>query len=166
MIPSELRKRVRELIEPSIRRLGFDLVAVEWLGATRGPILRISIDHPKGIRARDCAEVTHYISPVLDEADPVDNAYTLEVSSPGIDRPVERLDDYRRFLGKRIRVRLEEGHPRRRFSGMLVGVDDDEVLVEVDGQVHRLRHDTIERAHLVLELKEYEKLAEVLHDAE
>ncbi len=72
MTPSDLRKRVRELIQPSVERLGFDLVAVEWLGDTRGPILRVSIDGPRGIQARDCAEVTHYISPVLDEADPVE----------------------------------------------------------------------------------------------
>ena len=167
MIPSDIRKRVRDLVEPSIRRLGFDLVAVEWVGDTRGPILRLSIDNPgTGVRARDCAEVTHYVSPLLDEADPIASAYTLEVSSPGIDRPVERLADFARFEGKRARIRLEEGHPRRRYSGVLRGSDDDEVLVEVDGTVHRLRHDTIDRAHLVLDLKEYEELAEVLHDDE
>ncbi len=166
MIPNELKSRVRELIEPSIQRLGFDLVAVEWVGDTRGPILRVSIDHREGIAAANCAEVTRYISPLLDESDPIDSPYTLEVSSPGIDRPVQRLSDFVRFDGKRVRVRLEEGHPRRRYRGVLRGVDGDEVKVEVDGVVHAIRHDTIDRAHLILDLDEYENLAEVLHDDE
>jgi ribosome maturation factor RimP len=176
MLPSDIRQRVRELIEPSVERLGFDLVAVEWLGDTRGPILRVSIDNPHGIAAKDCAEVSRYISPVLDEADPIEAAYTLEVSSPGIERPVQRLADYERFRGMRARIKLEEGHPRRRYTGVLQGCDGDEVLVEVDGAVHRVRFDTIDRANLILELDEYQRLlgpaqepenpAEVLHDDE
>ena len=166
MLPTELVQRVRDLVEPSIGRLGFDLVAVEWLGDTRGPILRLSIDGPKGIDAKDCAQVSRYIEPVLDEADPIDSAYKLEVSSPGIDRPVQRLTDFQRFEGYRVKIRLEEGHPRRRYTGRLAGVDGDEIHVEVDGAVHVLRHDTIQRAHLVLDLDEYQKLGEVLHDDE
>lgn len=176
MLPSDLRQRVRELIEPSVERLGFDLVAVEWLGDARGPILRVSIDNPNGVAAKDCAEVSRYISPVLDEADPIEAAYTLEVSSPGIERPVQRLDDFERFVGLRARLKLEEGHPRRRYTGVLKGIEGDEVLVEVDGVVHRVRHDTIDRANLILELEEYERLPalvrapeqqpEVLHDDE
>lgn len=166
MLPAQLVQRVRDLIEPSVRRLGFDLVAVEWVGDTRGPILRVSIENPNGVDAKDCAQVSRYIEPLLDEADPIDNAYKLEVSSPGIDRPVQRLADFAMFEGYRVKIRLEEGHPRRRYTGRLAGVDGDEIQVDVDGTVHVLRHDTIQRAHLVLDLDEYQKLAEVLHDDE
>lgn len=162
----ELRQSVRTLVEPSIQRLGYDLVAVEWMGDAQGPILRISIDNPNGIHAKDCSTVSRYIEPLLDEADPIESSYTLEVSSPGIERPVQRLADFTRFEGFRCRIRLEEGHPRRRYSGVLRGVDEDEILVEVDGVVHRLVNDTIDRAHLVLDIEEFNKLAEVLHDDE
>jgi ribosome maturation factor RimP len=166
MLTSDLVATIRSLVEPSVNRLGFDLVAVEWVGDTRGPILRVSIDNPHGIAAKDCAEVSRYIEPLLDEADPIEQAYKLEVSSPGIERPVQRLADYARFEGYRAKIRLEEGHPRRRYTGRLAGVDGDEITIEVDGVPHVLRHDTIQRAHLVLDLDEYEKLAEVLHDDE
>lgn len=166
MNPHELRQSVRTLVEPSIQRLGYDLVAVEWLGDAQGPILRISIDSPDGVHAKDCSTISRYIEPLLDEADPIESSYTLEVSSPGIDRPVQRLADFARFEGFRCRIRLEEGHPRRRYSGVLRGVDEDEILVEVDGVVHRLVHDTIDRAHLVLDIDEFNRIAEVLHDDE
>ncbi|MCB9694243.1 MAG: ribosome maturation factor RimP [Alphaproteobacteria bacterium] len=166
MLPSELVHTVRELIEPAVQRLGFDLVAVEWVGDTRGPILRVSIDNPHGVAAKDCAQVSRYIEPLLDESDPIESAYKLEVSSPGIDRPVQRLADFARFEGYRVKIRLEEGHPRRRYTGRLAGVDGDEIKVEVDGVEHVIRHDTIQRAQLVLDLDEYQKIAEVLHDDE
>ena len=170
MLSSDLKIRVRELIEPSINRLGFDLVAVEWLGDTRGPILRLSIDSPEGIAARHCAQVSRYVEPLLDEADLVDRAYTLEVSSPGIERPVQRRKDFLRYKGYKARIRLEEGHPRRRYSGTLMGVDELDVLIEVDGEQHRLLFETIQSANLVLSLQEYQELSkrtsEVLHDDE
>lgn len=181
MLPRDIRQRVRDLVEPSITRLGFDLVAVEWLGDARGPILRLSIDAPSGVAAKHCAQVSHYVSPVLDEADPIPSAYVLEVSSPGIERPVQRLADFERFTGYRARLKLEEGHPRRRYTGRLLGVDGDEIRIEVDGSEHRVRHETLDRANLILDLDEYQALgggasgegtphdsepAEVLHDDE
>lgn len=166
MLKSELVHSIRSLIEPAVKRLGFDLVAVEWVGDTRGSILRVSIDSPHGIAAKDCAEVSRYIEPLLDESDPISSGYKLEVSSPGIERPVQRLSDFVRFVGYQAKIRLEEGHPRRRYTGRLAGVDGDEITLEVDGMEHVLRHDTIQRAHLVLGLDEYQKLAEVLHDDE
>jgi len=162
MEPIDLRSTVRRLVEPTVQRMGYDLVAVEWLGGQRGRVLRLSIDAPGGVTAGDCAETSARLSLVLDEADPIEGPYDLEVSSPGIERPVQRHQDFARFRGYRARIRLVPGLPRRRFSGRLDGIDGDEVLIVVDGQEHRLHLEDIERARLVLDLDEYQALAEGL----
>lgn len=151
-----LELRVRHLIEPAVERLGFDLVAVEWSGR----ILRVSIDAPGGVDADDCARVSEQVSPMLDAEDPIASRYTLEVSSPGIDRPVQRRVDFERFKGYRCKLQLAEGPPRRRYTGTLGPVDGDELVILVDGAEHRVPLDLVERAHLSLTLEEYAKLAE------
>jgi len=151
--------KIRALAEPTVQLLGFDLVAVEWLSDTRGPILRLSIDSPKGIGADECAYVSRHVSQLLDETDPIEASYRLEVSSPGIDRPVQRLEDFERFVGYRAKVRLVEGHPRRRMTGVLAGVVGSTVRIKVDGQELSFDADAVEKAYLVLDLDEYQKLA-------
>ncbi len=160
----DLPHRIRLLVGPAVERLGFDLVAVEWLGAQHGRILRLSVEKPGGVSAGDCTRVSHYVSPLLDEADPIAAAYVLEVSSPGIDRPVQRRADFVRFKGFRVKIKLVDGHPRRRYSGRIVEVDDQLVHVDVDGVVHPVAFEAIERANLVMDLDEYQQLAEVSHD--
>jgi ribosome maturation factor RimP len=98
---------------------------------------------------------------MLDEDDPIVAGYDLQVSSPGIERPVQRAVDFQRFLGHRIKLRLVEGHPRRRYTGTLQAYQDDELTIVVDGQLHVVLLDTIERAHLVLTLEEYQALGGV-----
>lgn len=142
--------------------MGFDLVAVEWTGGGRG-VLRVSIDTlpgaEGGINADHCARVSRAIEPILDAEDPISSTYFLEVSSPGIERPVQRLSDFARFEGYRVRLRLEPGPPRRRYTGVLKGVGDgDTVLLLADGEEHAFHVDTIERAHLDLSLEEFEAL--------
>jgi len=160
----DFRHRVRELIQSTVERLGYDLVAVEWVKESNRQILRVSIDRPTGISADDCALVSEHVSPLLEEGDVVPGRYHLEVSSPGIERPVQRRRDFERFSGFRAKLRLVEGHPRRRYTGTLAGLDGDEVLIDVDGTRHHVFLDTIDRAHLVLDLDEYKRLAEVHHD--
>lgn len=155
-----LQQQIRTLAEPTVARLGFDLVAVEWMGGRQGRLLRLSIDAPGGVTAEDCARVSEQLSPLLDAADPIDGSYHLEVSSPGIDRPVQRRTDFVRFQGYRVRLKLLEGPPRRRYTGVIGPVDGDELLLSVDGQEHRIPLDLVEQAHLVLDLQEYQKLAE------
>jgi ribosome maturation factor RimP len=155
-----LQHKIRSLVEATIVRLGFDLVAVEWGTARQGAMLRLSIDKPGGVDAEDCATVSEQVSPLLDAADPISSSYTLEVSSPGIERPVQRRQDFERFVGFRVRLRLSEGPPRRRYVGVIGPIEQDELSVTVDGTVHRIPLDLIERAHLVLDLDEYQKLAE------
>jgi ribosome maturation factor RimP len=156
----DLPRQMRTVFEPTLEGLGFDLVAVEWLADTRSPILRVSIDAEGGISAEDCALVSRHLSQILDERDPISTRYRLEVSSPGIERPVQRLSDFRRFGGFRAKIRLMEGEPRRRMTGVLRGVVGEVVRVEVDGKVLEFPVDRVERAHLVLELEEYQRLAD------
>jgi ribosome maturation factor RimP len=129
-----LELRVRALLEPTVERLGFDLVAVEW----NGRVLRLSIDAPGGVDADDCGRVSEQVSPVLDADDPITSRYTLEVSSPGIERPVQRRADWERFKGYRVKIQLSEGPPRRRYTGIIGPVEGDELVVSVDGTAHRL----------------------------
>lgn len=153
--------QIRALVEPTVARLGFDLVAVEWVTDSRGPILRLSIDKVGGISADHCARVSHHVSQALDAADPIEAAYILEVSSPGIDRPVQRLADFAKFAGFRAKVRLVEGSPRRRFAGQLLGVEGELVRIQVDDQEHKFSVHAVERANLVLDLNEFQRIAEL-----
>ncbi len=149
-----LRRRIRALTEPLVERCGCDLVAVEITGDRQGPILRLVIDRPGGVDIDDCTRVTHAVSPELDVEDPLDAPYRLEVSSPGIERPVERPEDFARFAGYRARLRLG----KRKLAGVLRGWEDGAVLLEVAGELRRLDPSTIDRAHLDLDLDEYEAL--------
>lgn len=155
-----LESRIRGLLEEPVRQLGFDLVAVEWSSGRRGPILRLSVDAPGGVTAEDCVKVSHHVSPLLDAEDPIASSYHLEVSSPGIERPIQRDQDFERFQGYRVKIRLSEGPPRRRYTGVIGPIEDGELRLSVDGTEHRIPLDLVERAHLVLDLDEYQKLAE------
>lgn len=155
-----LQTKIRELTEATVERLGFDLVAVEWVGTRRGPLLRLSVEAVDGVTADDCARISEHLSPLMDADDPIEGSYNLEVSSPGIDRPVQRPEDFERFEGYRVKIRLSEGPPRRRYTGVIGPLEDGELLLHVDGREHRIPLDLVERAQLVLDLDEYQRLAE------
>lgn len=159
MSTRELEHKIREITEPTVTRRGFELVAVEWLGGEHGGTLRLSIDGPQGVSAENCAQMSHHLSPLLDEADPISGHYRLEVSSPGIDRPVQRTSDFVRFQGYRVKIRLVPGPPRRRYTGTLVGVEGDFLRVLAEEQEHLISLEDIEMAKLVLDLDEFAALA-------
>lgn len=143
---------VRRLIEPAVAGLGYELVGVEYLPNRRGSTLRIYIDKPGGVGVDDCALVSQQVSGVLDVEDPIPGQYNLEVSSPGLNRPVFKPGDYDRFAGERIRVRLtglREG--RRKITGSLVGLRDGAVVIDEDGVEHRVPLEWIDKANLLLE---------------
>ncbi len=162
----ELRASVRSIVEGTIERLGYALIAVELSGDRAGPILRLCIDRPQGVGGgvgiRDCATVSRAISPELDVWDPLPNAYRLEVSSPGIERPVERPEDFERFIDFRARVRMGPASSRRRYKGMLKGVEDDHLRLAVGERILALPLAEIDRVRLDLEPEEYARLAEGL----
>ncbi len=145
-----LNADLRTLLEPGVRALGFELVDSELAGRGRNAVLRVYIDGPHGVTVDDCAEVSRQLSAILDVEDPFPERYVLEVSSPGLDRPLVRREDFERFVGESVKIRLRlpiEG--RRNFSGRLLGVESDHVVLEVDGKTVNLDFGGIEKARLV-----------------
>jgi len=144
------RTELRKLLEPGVSAMGFELVDVEVAGSRHSPTLRVYIDSPGGVNVDDCASVSRQLSALLDVEDPLPGHYTLEVSSPGLDRPLVKPEDFRRFVGETIKVKLQAPQQgRRNFSGRLVDVASDHVVVEVDKEIFNLAFDAMERARLV-----------------
>jgi ribosome maturation factor RimP len=139
-----------QLIEPVVTALGYELVAVEHRRGTRSSLLRVYIDSPEGISVDDCSRVSHQLSGVLDVEEPIAGQYTLEVSSPGLDRLLVKPQDYQRFAGQMVKVRLHgllEG--RRKLVGMLKGMEQDQVIIEEEGKEWRLALHDIEQTRLL-----------------
>lgn len=154
-----LQQRIFKLIEPVADRLGLELVAVELTSTNGQRVLRVSVDHPDGVGVGALSRLSDALSPVLDVEDPIAGAYNLEVSSPGIERPIQRAEDFARFIGYRAKIKLEPGEGRRRFTGRLVALREQQVVIEVDGTEHALPVERIVRANLDLSVEEYEQLA-------
>jgi len=141
---------LHKLFEPGVQALGFELVDVEYAADGGRNVLRVYIDRPDGITVDDCAKVSRQVSAVLDVEDPIPEGYTLEVSSPGLDRPLVKRADFERFAGQDVKVRMREAvSGRRNFKGMLVGVEGDAIVVNVDQERFSLPIARIERARLV-----------------
>lgn len=138
------------MISPVVSGMGYELVDLQ--AANGGRMLRLFIDKAGGIGVEDCAAVSRQLSRVL-EVEGIDYE-RLEVSSPGLDRPLRRSDDFARFVGHKadVRMRTADASGRRRFVGVLRGVQGGAVDVEVDGKTVRLALDDLERARLVPEL--------------
>src|SRR5690348_7315317 len=141
-----MRETLLKLLEPAIEALGYELVELEF----PPQLLRIYIDREGGVTVDDCEAVSRQVSAVLDVEDPIPGAYTLEVSSPGLDRPLRKEADFVRFAGEQVKLELalpKDG--RRRYTGTLKGCKAGEVTVEVDGVEHTLPLADIGKARLV-----------------
>jgi ribosome maturation factor RimP len=143
-----------DLLEAEVASLGYELVDLDLRIGGDG-LLRLYIDAEDGITLDDCERVSHQVSGLLDVEDPIPGHYTLEVSSPGVNRPLRTRAHYRRFAGERAKVELarprEDG--RRRFTGLLGPVEDDEFALELDGETVRLRFDDVATARLAPRIK-------------
>ena len=126
-VDSPVAERVRDLLTPVVDSTGAELLDVEWTGGT----LRLKIDEPGGVTTGTLASVNRLVSPVLDQHDPVPGRYTLEVSSPGIERPLRRIEHFRRAVGEQVTIKLVPSAEPRRIQGLLSVVEDDAVTVEV-----------------------------------
>ena len=146
MTGNELAK----LLEPTVERLGYELADLEVRLGGKGGLIRVFIDKPEGIDLDDCEKVSLAVSAILDVEDPVPGNYNLEVSSPGMDRKLTKVEHFQRFEGETVKVQMRfpiEG--RRRFRGTLVSSDDENIVVDVDGESHSLPLKTIDTARLV-----------------
>jgi ribosome maturation factor RimP len=149
-------ERARRTLEPVLVRDGFELVDVEWVRGGGRFTLRVFIDKPGGVNIDDCQLVSRTIEPILDVEDFIEPAYDLEVSSPGLDRPLRTAEHFARYAGQRVHVKAygpvagtaPGSPPRKSWTGPLRGFSDGSVLVDVDGVLHRIPHDQIAKARL------------------
>lgn len=166
-----MRKEIEDLwrlMDPPIQGAGLELVELSWNREPEGWVLRVFIDRPEGpklpgasasdvpgfepkfVSHEDCERVSRELSTTLDVADLIHHAYRLEVSSPGIDRPLRRERDFARFAGQRCKIRTTDPvEGRRNFSGVLLGAKDGQVQIDCDGKSYQLPLANIVRAHLV-----------------
>ena len=146
MTADELEK----LIEPSIERLGYELSDLEVKLGGKSGVIRLFIDHPDGIGTSDCEKISEAVGALLDVEDPIPDHYDLEVSSPGWNRKLRKVEHFQRFAGELVKVDMRfpiEG--RKRFRGTLLSSDDANIVVDVDGVSHTLPMATIDTARLV-----------------
>jgi ribosome maturation factor RimP len=149
-------ERIRHIAERVVGSEGLELVAVEWSGTSRQGVLRIILDRREGgVSHRDCQAVSEQVGTLLDVEDLVPGRYMLEVASPGLDRRLYKPDDYQRFRGHRVKVRLKQRLSElggRRFTAELEGLADGVVTFQLEGRTLRIPYENIDRANLVIEL--------------
>lgn len=147
---SRLEQTLTQMLTSPVEALGFEMVGIEFVRAGKHSILRVFIDHEKGIDVDDCADASHQISAVLDVEDPISTEYNLEVSSPGMDRPLFTEAHYARFVGEIISIRLSVPMDNRRnFKGKLLNCENGQISIEVDGETFLLAIANIDKGNLV-----------------
>jgi len=150
----QIAARIEGLCAPPAAGLGLALVQVSYQRESSGWVLRVLVERPGGaVTVEDCSRLSRELSVVLDVEDALPQAYQLEVSSPGLDRPLITLQDFARFVGREITLRTHAPQAgRRNYRGRLVGVAGDELTLEVDGQRQIITHGSVSKANLVPEL--------------
>jgi ribosome maturation factor RimP len=140
---------IHDMLEPGAKALGYELVAVE-LGGGDTSVLSCYIDSVDGIGVDDCAKASRQFSAILDVEDPISSRYLLEVSSPGLDRPLVLLDHFEQAIGQKVKIRMSTSQDKRkRFTGVVKAVTESVVTIDVDGQEFELIHADMDRARLV-----------------
>jgi ribosome maturation factor RimP len=140
-----------ELFEPVIESMGYEFVGVEFNAGGGHGTLRVYIDREQGVSLDDCASISHQLSGILDVEEPIKQAYDLEISSPGIDRPLFKIADFEKFSSRTAKIKMALGvQGRKNFKGQLVSVADSKwVVIEVDGEQFDLPYADIAKANLV-----------------
>jgi ribosome maturation factor RimP len=143
-------EQLQALLAPVVEALGYQCWGVEFISQGRHSLLRVYIDLPDGVLIEDCEKVSRQISGVLDVEDPISGEYTLEVSSPGMDRPLFTLEQFAAHVGEQVKIRLRSPYEgRRNFQGLLRGVEEQDVVVQVDEHEYLLPIDSIDKANII-----------------
>jgi ribosome maturation factor RimP len=148
MQKTELVSRLTEALEPQAEIHGFDLVAVEQSGGRGMPVLRVLLDRGTGLDLDTVASANEWVSATIEAAEPFSHPYTLEVSSPGVDRPLTKREDFERFAGQTVNLKVETDGKRKSWTGEIVGMQGDDVVLSVDGQNVTVGYGTIQKARL------------------
>ena len=148
------RHHLADIIEPVVEALGFETIRILTIGDSN-PVLQIMIDYPDGskeITVDDCATVSRALSKELDEKDPIDNRYTLEVSSPGLDRPLTKPEHFQRYINYTVKLEtVEPVEKRKRFKGIIKSVSSSgDIALSMDGITYNLSFDNISKAKIVI----------------
>ncbi len=142
-------EKASKIAEPVLASFGMELVDVEYKREQQGWVLRLYIDKEDGVTLDDCSAVSREVGAVLEIEDIIDHHYNLEVSSPGLTRPLKKLSDFERFKGRHAKIKLyalRDG--KKTFTGKIAGVEGDEVIIDADGQLIRFKHSDIAKANL------------------
>jgi len=150
---AKFEQKLTELLKPAVEETGKTLLGIEYLSAGNNSVLRLFIDHENGINVDDCAEVSRQVGALLDVEDPISSEYSLEVSSPGVDRPLFELAHFQEVIGETVNVKLSMPlNGRRKFKGPLVAIENDTLIIEVDSIDYELAISNVDKANLVAKL--------------
>lgn len=153
MARGKIEKIAEELALPIAEQLNYELVDVEYKKEGPNWILRYYIDKPGGVGLDDCQLFSTEIGNVLDDEDPISRQYYLEVSSPGLDRPLKKPSDFERFKGRDVEIRLYRAiDNRKKYTGELIGLVDNEIIIKVDDQELKFNRDEVSIVRLVVDI--------------
>ena len=147
---AKFEHKLTEMLRPAVEETGKELLGVEFISAGNHSVLRLFIDHENGIDVDDCAEVSRQVGAILDVEDPISSEYSLEVSSPGLDRPLFDKAHFEAVVDETVEVKISMPlNGRRKFKGKLVAVENDSLIVMVDNEEYELVISNIDKSHLV-----------------
>lgn len=151
MRPIDLEK-IESVTEPVVQSVGCELVACEWAMEGGGPVLRVLVDKEGGVLVQDCEKISHLLDPVLDVEDLIPGRYNLEISSPGLERPLRKFNDFKRFTGNSVRLKTKIPlQNRSHFKGVIRKVEDETIFIEGEGTIFEIPFKEVHRARLEID---------------